>query len=410
MAESRKTAALRRIGPPRRFWLLLALMGFGLVATLMILLFSFVANREATEEESRLDHEHHYTLQLQVKLTALQSRQLAYTAEFLTTHAAIVQATEANSEFVSARNLVAQALEQVPEDLLAPGSGSAERIGKLRSEFKRFMALDRTIGEALKRRARGQPQDIESLLEQSQVLSAGMMMLAEQIEMDTERLLMQAKQRLQAARDRFRSSVLVLLLGMFVVLLYGSWLLVKYIAANNALLVELEQQSFEDPLTGAANRRGWNPALTREIRRVRRLNQPLAVAVIDLDRFKQYNDKHGHAKGDELLQRFVECCANEVRTDDLIARLGGEEFGVMMANADAQLLGERLQRVQVAYRRFGTFSAGVSRLREGDSPATLMERADRAMYLAKDSGRDRVCIDGDAPPAPDTATHAGQHI
>ncbi len=168
---------------------------------------------------------------------------------------------------------------------------------------------------------------------------------------------------------------------------------------------ELAELSTTDALTGLCNRRGWDVRVAQEWLRASRGRQAIGFLAVDIDHFKQYNDDFGHAAGDVCIA-VVGTVMNQVLREgvDVVARLGGEEFGAMLPSLDrAGLLGvaERI-RVQVAavgraspspLHREVTVSIGASHClpAAGSAAATLFEQADQALYTAKRSGRDRVC-------------------
>lgn len=149
-----------------------------------------------------------------------------------------------------------------------------------------------------------------------------------------------------------------------------------------------------DPLTGAANRRAWDDILSIEIDRARRHPVPVSVAIIDLDEFKRFNDSHGHAAGDRHLAACVSAWRGCLRAHDVLARLGGEEFAVLLVGADggAEEVAERLIG---AVPGAESCSIGLARWDGAEAPASLMARADDALYRAKATGRGRVAT---APP------------
>ena len=155
-----------------------------------------------------------------------------------------------------------------------------------------------------------------------------------------------------------------------------------------------------DELTSLANRRYMNEVLTAEERRQRAPNQPLCIALLDIDFFKSINDRFGHDGGDTVLRIFAAAARAELRAGDLLARWGGEEFLLMLPETDigeAQLvlrrMGGRVRTIvidELDLKQGVTFSAGLVR-RSGNEPfAATIARADKAMYSAKSSGRDRV--------------------
>ncbi len=155
-----------------------------------------------------------------------------------------------------------------------------------------------------------------------------------------------------------------------------------------------------DQLTEALNRRGFDELFRRESQRAQRVGQPLCLALIDLDDFRLINAQHGHLGGDAALCHFVAVMKAKLRGSDAIARMGGEEFVLLLPEtpfSEAQATVTRLQH-RLAQRPFMyddariavTFSAGVACWHPGETQESLLERADRAMYQAKSSGKNRV--------------------
>lgn len=177
---------------------------------------------------------------------------------------------------------------------------------------------------------------------------------------------------------------------------------------------ELLRRSQTDPLTGIANRRVLMGALEEEYGRARRYGHHLSVLMLDLDHFKQINDRHGHASGDTVLREFVRIVTPEIRSSDCFARMGGEEFAILLPESSlgsARQLAERLCRA-VATLTFNspqgpfgvTVSIGVAVLGDNDaSPEHLINRADRCLYAAKFEGRNRVRPRGDTEDCEDQA-------
>ncbi|TGG91678.1 GGDEF domain-containing protein [Natronospirillum operosum] len=155
---------------------------------------------------------------------------------------------------------------------------------------------------------------------------------------------------------------------------------------------ELAKLSRTDPLTGAANRRQLDVELEREMSRARRSGLPLTLAFIDLDHFKRYNDTHGHNAGDALLETLVDGWRPVLRDLDLLARIGGEEFVVVMPDTDVDEARRVVERMRQRIPQQQTCSAGIADYRAGDTAEMLLARADRAMYAAKHNGRNQVAL------------------
>ncbi len=171
-------------------------------------------------------------------------------------------------------------------------------------------------------------------------------------------------------------------------------------AAEDAA-TEARQLASTDELTGLASRRMFMARLIGEIASAEAMDTPLSVAILDVDHFKQVNDRFGHATGDAVLQAIAGTAVRTVRGHDLVGRLGGEEFAIVMpgARADAAaLIGERLRAAVEAsahdHPRLPpiTISLGVASLTEGADASTLLAAADDALYAAKKSGRNRLCL------------------
>ncbi len=170
---------------------------------------------------------------------------------------------------------------------------------------------------------------------------------------------------------------------------------------NAQLHAEVQKQAITDTLTGFYNRRGFIELGRREVERSLRFGHPLSALMLDIDLFKQINDLHGHLTGDRILMGLTSRCAQELRQIDLLGRYGGDEFIVLLPETsleNACLVAERL-RTSIARIPFSangkplyiTVSVGVAALRDDcKTLESLMERADQALYQAKESGRNRV--------------------
>jgi diguanylate cyclase (GGDEF)-like protein len=170
---------------------------------------------------------------------------------------------------------------------------------------------------------------------------------------------------------------------------------------------QLRRVSMTDHLTGAANRRHFMERLLAEAERSRRAGTPFTVALIDIDNFKQVNDRHGHFAGDEVLCALARTCMAEVRESDVFARFGGEEFAVLLADTGAPQALHWLERLreQVAELRVAlpsasvavTVSIGLASPEPGALPAGIqadsaLRLADEALYRAKREGKNRVAL------------------
>ncbi|MBL8350472.1 MAG: GGDEF domain-containing protein [Burkholderiaceae bacterium] len=178
-----------------------------------------------------------------------------------------------------------------------------------------------------------------------------------------------------------------------------------------ALIDQLVDLSSRDALTGLANRRSFELALAREVDRVARSGESALLLMVDIDHFKRVNDGHGHAAGDLVIRAVAQALADSVRPMDLVARIGGEEYAVLLPNCPAAFgpqVAERVRR-NVARRRVElpegaplavTISVGGAFAPQWvrSTPGIWMQRADLQLYRAKSEGRDRVCLEPSASP------------
>jgi len=166
-------------------------------------------------------------------------------------------------------------------------------------------------------------------------------------------------------------------------------------------LAEILEKSITDSLTGLRNRRAFLDRLDDEIRHTRRGGPPVAVVLLDVDGFKPYNDAHGHPAGDRVLREIAELFGRRVRSTDVVARIGGDEFALVAPSTDADggyVLAERLRRAveDAPWEEYPiTVSAGAAAAAGEEADAEeLLAAADRALYAAKACGRNRTRMAG----------------
>ena len=176
---------------------------------------------------------------------------------------------------------------------------------------------------------------------------------------------------------------------------------------TDAELIKLHQeldrvstQARHDPLTGALNRKGLEEAVEREISSVRRKDTPLCMSLLDIDNFKKLNDTRGHATGDGALAHLAKVARECMRPQDTLARYGGEEFVILLPDTPLDKGIEAMTRLQRELTKkffmsgtekiLITFSAGVAQLAPDETGGDAIKRADKAMYLAKRAGKNRV--------------------
>jgi diguanylate cyclase (GGDEF)-like protein len=165
---------------------------------------------------------------------------------------------------------------------------------------------------------------------------------------------------------------------------------------------ELHELSITDSLTGLANRKHLMETLEAEIERCRRYHRPLAIAMVDIDHFKRFNDTFGHLAGDEVLRRLAAIFRASLRSADFAARYGGEEFLIVLPETDAATATEIAERIRARVAAESaqrdavspriTVSAGIAEAGEDENLEILIHKADAALYRAKEGGRDRVEI------------------
>lgn len=166
------------------------------------------------------------------------------------------------------------------------------------------------------------------------------------------------------------------------------------------LEVQLARLARTDALTGLPNRRAWDEGLERELARARRFGEPLCAVLLDLDHFKDFNDQHGHQAGDEQLRAAAALWHGSLRATDLIARYGGEEFAVLLTATSLPRAREVVEALRRSVPGNETVSAGIAEWDRSESGVELVARADRALYEAKRTGRDRtVALPAESIPA-----------
>ena len=188
-------------------------------------------------------------------------------------------------------------------------------------------------------------------------------------------------------------------------------LLERMSAQSFAYRGRLQREASTDSLTGLNNRREFESGMVREMERARRMGVPLSLAIIDIDFFKRINDRHGHDAGDAVLREVAQCLLANIRKSDLLARIGGEEFALVMLGTQPPGAWVVLERLRAAVETMRipaggeliacTISMGITDRVESDRDwATLYKRADTALYMAKEGGRNRV-VEAPAALSPD---------
>jgi diguanylate cyclase (GGDEF)-like protein len=154
------------------------------------------------------------------------------------------------------------------------------------------------------------------------------------------------------------------------------------------MLSQLTDMASTDALTGLPNRRAWETSLEQALAE----DQRVALAMLDLDHFKDFNDTYGHPAVDRLLRETAAAWREELRAGDLVARLGGDEFALLLPDCNAANALEVVERLRLRIPGKETCSAGIASHEPGARPDALMARADTALYEAKTAGRNRTCL------------------
>ncbi|MDH4562907.1 sensor domain-containing diguanylate cyclase [Pseudomonas sp. BN411] len=175
---------------------------------------------------------------------------------------------------------------------------------------------------------------------------------------------------------------------------------IRDVSHRKALEQQLLHLATTDPLTGALNRRAFEERAEQELQRARRQHSPLCLALLDLDHFKQINDRHGHQVGDEVLRQFSQLCQRQARRTDLFARYGGEEFIFLLPDTNADAAHHLLERLRLALQGLEIVTAdgnlrvsvsiGLASVSANDDLHRLQGVADAALYRAKQLGRNRI--------------------
>lgn len=183
----------------------------------------------------------------------------------------------------------------------------------------------------------------------------------------------------------------------------GTWASVWTYAAGTSivaggmvsyLVARLRSLAETDALTGLPNRRSWDERLTHHLTLADRLGYPLCVVMMDVDGFKRLNDSEGHAAGDAVLQTIAEDGNEVLRGTDVFARVGGDEFAMLLPGCDLESAGDIVRRMRSSMEARVTMSAGVASWDGEETAEALLGRADAALYRAKELGRDRVELAG----------------
>ena len=155
--------------------------------------------------------------------------------------------------------------------------------------------------------------------------------------------------------------------------------------AQGRLARRLRNAADTDPLTAVANRRAWETEASRHLSRALRTGEPLSIAILDLDDFKQVNDQEGHGAGDALLRDLASGWTTRLRHADLLGRYGGDEFVLCLPATDAEGAVELLAQLEETHRF--RWTVGLATVQQGDTLSSVLARADEDLYQRKRAGR-----------------------
>ena len=289
--------------------------------------------------------------------------------------------------------------------LTADNAEQQLRIGRLEKDFD---TLEQVLGIMIEQQRTGRHDEAVYYVKQGNGREAIESIMAE---LDgiaaTERRLL--AERSVAATNRARSNelyqyILALVgLALLILAIIATFSVRRALTAEADARRELQQIALTDALTGLPNRRSAMEALERSIARVKKdPARKLALAIFDIDHFKQINDRFGHPAGDEVIREVGVRALDALRKRDLVGRIGGEEFAVILPAAEIETARQLCERLRLAVAkkpvRAGdaiipfTVSIGAAELRKGEDLDRLMARADAALYEAKAGGRDKVCL------------------
>lgn len=174
---------------------------------------------------------------------------------------------------------------------------------------------------------------------------------------------------------------------------------VAYSLRNGVLYEKMQRLALKDSLTSLGNRRYFDETIVRMIQQAERSQMPFVLMLLDLDNFKQVNDKFGHQEGDKILQEFAQGLNDSVRGNDIIFRFGGDEFAILLDNCSGQtanIVASRVRHICSTHNNLArhgiSASIGCAKWQNADSEKTLFSRADNALYNAKEAGKNCMKI------------------
>jgi diguanylate cyclase (GGDEF)-like protein len=367
--------------------LLIALLGAFCLATGWRDFDRLRRNQEYSQEMIRLS-EQALLVSAKADATALSESAMIYS--LMADQPDVAHVNAAAAKFMAARGDFQSALN----GLAAAANDDAwtlELIDILKREQAAFLDLhDRVIRLAVTGNTKQVAQARTLLAAKGWQLSESISALTQTITLNFSRKArmsyLSSVEHMQTVRWQLAASVL----GAIALVALLGWLSHRAWRTTLVEVQRLQHQSLSDPLTGLANRRAFSKRLDADLDRAKREHAPLVLILIDLDHFKQFNDRHGHPAGDALLKDIAALWQPLLRSSDMLARVGGEEFAIIMPGCKANDVEHLLARLRATTPSDQTFSAGVVHIEPHDSIATLIARADRELYAAKRGGRNRT--------------------
>jgi diguanylate cyclase (GGDEF)-like protein len=321
----------------------------------------------------------------------LANELVARQAEFALESLRIEGAISAGSEYRRTLAALRQALEDIGRYPLDPADRTI--YATVRQQVNQFDQVHSEITVLIQRGTRddelaASTKVLEVAAPLARDIAEGMRSLDAMV---SERAMRAAEDSGTAAERARWALVAFSALSLLVALLLANSL-GRALADSAQLMSRLAALARVDGLTNLPNRRSWDEELVKGLHRARRTSQPCAVALLDLDHFKRYNDTHGHQAGDALLRATAQALAERLRAGDLLARYGGEEFAVLLHGCDGANALKFFERLHGATLEAQTFSAGVAESDGKEEGSEVVQRADEALYRAKAGGRNRTVL------------------
>ena len=333
---------------------------------------------------------------LRVKFLAaeLNGWQTAYAFDIVRgSNQALLEVAPARAEFLSSSRALAGQLSLLGVFSQVLTLSERQQLQKARNSFQEISDLDEQIIQMYRSGDPALAKEASELVLGREInlfkaLNTAGTTLAAQIARRAE-----SETNKRQSTDRILFTRLILFFGVALVgILVFSVIVWNFWQQRAKLLSQLEKLARTDSLTNLTNRRAWNEEFPQRLERARRNQQPLTVAMIDLDHFKRFNDTFGHLEGDVLLHQMGDVLRSSFRLNDFIARYGGEEFVVAFENCTLEQAGLLLERVRESMPHGQTFSAGITETDGTQASEVVLDRADKAMYQAKQNGRNRVQV------------------